>query len=48
MDIKNANLQGKELMREVYVRPPDEVKSNKVWHLKNMVYGVKDTARNWY
>ena len=43
-----ADLQGREMMKEVYVRPPDEVKSNKVWHLKKMAYGLKDAQKHWY
>ena len=41
MDIKTAYLQGTEMMREVYVRPPEEAKSYKV-------YGLKDVAKHCY
>lgn len=49
-DIKSAFLQGKELEREVFVKPPKEsrVKSGIIWKLKHGLYGLKDGARQFY
>ena len=35
-------------MREVHVRPPVEVKNDKVWRLKKTVYGLNNAAKHWY
>ena len=49
-DIKSAFLQGKELDREVYIRPPREshTPSNMIWKLKHGLYGLKDGARQFF
>ena len=49
-DIISALLQGKELRRAVYIKPPKESKSNKyaVRKLKHGLYGLKDGARQFY
>ena len=49
-DIKSAFLQGKELDREVYLRPPVEshIPSNIIWKLKHGLYGLKDGARQFF
>ena len=49
-DIKSAFLQGKELDREIYVKPPKESNTpkNKIWKLKHGLYGLKDGARQFY
>lgn len=49
-DIKSAFLQGKELDREIYVKPPKEsgTPSHKIWKLKHGLYGLKDGARQFY
>ena len=49
-DIKSAFLQGKELDREVYLRPPVEshTPSNIIWKLKHGLYGQKDGARQFF
>ena len=49
-DIKSAFLQGKELDRDVYIRPPKESKAPKhvIWKLKHGLYGLKDGARQFY
>ena len=33
IDIKRAFLQGHQLTREVYLRPPPEAQTNKLWKL---------------
>ena len=49
-DIRSAFLQGKELDRDVYIRPPKESKAPKhvIWKLKHGLYGLKDGARQFY
>ena len=34
--------------REVYLRPPVECKTLKIWRLKKTVYGLADAPRVWY
>ena len=48
LDVKTAYLQGKEISRTVYLQPPEEAKTDKVWKLRKTVYGLKDAARAWY
>ena len=49
-DIKSAFLQGKELDREIYLRPPVEshTPSNVILKLKHGLYGLKDGARQFF
>ena len=49
-DIKSAFLQGNELEREVYIKPPIESGTSDgfVWKLKHGLYGLKDGARQFY
>ena len=50
MDISTAFLQGKELTRPVYVKPPIEagVNETKCWLLLKGVYGLTEASRMWY
>ena len=49
VDISAAFLQGRELDREVYVRPPPEFKKpGVVWRLLKGLYGLKEAARLLY
>ena len=49
MDIKAAFLQGKELTRDIYIRPPQEVQNKgTIWKLKKCVYGLTDASLFWY
>ena len=48
IDIKSAFLQGHELDREVYLRPPKEMGTDKIWKLKKCVYGLADAPREFY
>ena len=49
IDIKSAYLQAENLDRVVYVRPPKELKKpGLIWQLDKPVYGLIDSARNWY
>ena len=49
-DIKSAFLQGKEMERIVYLKPPKEanVKEGIIWKLKRCLYGLNDAARQFY
>ena len=38
MDIKRAFLQGNTLDREIFIKPPKEAKTNKLWRLNKCVY----------
>ena len=46
--MKTAFLQGKLIERTVYVRPPKEAQTNKVWKLRKCVYELADAIRYWY
>ena len=48
MDVKTAFLQGKDIEREVFVKPPKEANSNHIWKLNKCVYGLADASRFWY
>ena len=48
IDVKSAYLQGNEISREVYLKPPPEFDNGKLWKLHKTVYGLKDAARQWY
>ena len=48
MDIQSAFLQGEELTREIYLRPPAEANTRNLWLLKKPVYGLKMASRKWY
>ena len=48
-DIKAAFLQGTDIQRDIYVKPPKEANCpNSLWKLKKVVYGLNDAARNWF
>ena len=49
MDISSAFLQGNELQRTVYVRPPTDIANgDRLWKLKRCLYGLSDAPREWY
>ena len=48
IDFKTAFLQGQAIHREVYMRPPYEAETNKLWKLNKTVYGLYDAPRQWY
>ena len=48
MDVKGAFLQGKEIDREVIIRPPKEAQTSKLWKLVKCAYGLADAPRRWY
>ena len=48
IDIKTAFLQGKEIERTVFLLPPPEAKTKKLWQLRKCVYGLADAPREFY
>ena len=48
IDISGAFLQSDQIDREVYVKPPKEAQTSKIWHLRKPIYGLKDASRSWY
>src|SRR5215469_313935 len=48
IDIRTAYLQGDQMKRRVWVRPPKEARIGGSWELQKTVYGLKDSARMWY
>ena len=48
IEFKAAFLQGKQIKRTVYLRPPKEANTNKMWKLQKCVYGLADACRYWY
>ena len=47
-DISAAFLQGEEIEREVYLRPPPEANCDGLWKLLKTVYGLADASRKFY
>ena len=46
IDVKSAFLQGKQINRIIYLKPPPEAHTeNKLWRLKKCVYRLNDAAR---
>lgn len=49
MDIKSAFLQGMELSRDIFIKPPPDANSTgTLWKLRKCVYGLADTSLYWY
>ena len=48
LDVKPAFLQGNQIDRDLYVKPPKEVGTGNLWKLKTTVYGLSDASRVWY
>ena len=49
MDIKTAFLQGSEIERDIFVKPPKEAATKgKVWHLEKCVYRLNDASLQWH
>ena len=46
--MKTAFLQGIKIGRIIYLRPPNEANTIKVWKLQKCVYGLADAGRYWY
>ena len=49
IDVRAAYLQGDEINRELYVKPPKEFSvEGEVWRLLKTIYGLVDAARAWF
>ena len=48
LDYKTAFLQGNPISRELYVKPPKEANTDKIWQLRKTVYGLNDAPREWH
>ena len=48
LDIKAVFLQGQKVNREIYLKPPTEAGTDKLWKLQTTVCGLNDAARVWY
>ena len=48
LDIQSAFLQGKSITTDVYLMPPEEAGTEKLWKLKKCVYELTDASRRWY
>ena len=49
VDVASAFLQGREIDRDVYIKPPAELcEKDKVWKLRRCLYGLNDAPREWY
>ena len=46
--VKKAFFQCKKIERTVYLRPPEEANTNKIWKLQKYVYGLFDASWYWY
>jgi len=48
-DIKSAFLQGQDLDRDIFIKPPNGFEErHKLWKLKKCLYGLNDAARKFY
>ena len=48
LDVQSAFLQGEEVEGDIYLRPPKELRTSKIWKLRKHVYGLKQASRKWY
>ena len=48
VDVQSAFLQGENISRDIYIIPPKEANTNKLWKLIKPVYGLKVASRKWY
>ena len=48
LDVKSAFLQGLPIDREIFIKPPSQAKTNKLWQLLQCPYGLADASRQWY
>ena len=49
LDVKSAFLQSHKLKRDVYLSPPKDIREKGIlWKIKKPIYGLKDSAKNWY
>ena len=48
LDVKTAFLQSHQLERDIYLIPPKEASTSKLWKLNKAVYGLNEASRQWY
>ena len=49
IDIRAAFLQAKQLDRDVFLKPPKDIKKEKIiWKLKKPLYGLNDASRKFW
>ena len=49
IDIRAAFLQAKQLDRDVFLRPPKDIrKEGMIWKLKKLLYGLNDASRQFW
>ena len=48
VDVTSAYLQGDQINRIIFLKPPKEYYIGKLWKLRKTVYGLVDAARAWY
>ena len=48
IDVQTAFLQGKKITRDVFIVPPKEAETWKLWKLNKCMYGLVDGPRMWY
>ena len=48
LDFQSAFLQGEDVDSEIYLKPPKEANTEKLWKLRKHVYGLKQASRKWY
>ena len=48
LNIKSAFLQGKKIYCDVYLKPPKEAETSKLWKLNITAYGLCDAPNAWY
>ena len=49
LDITSAFLQADDIDRDVFIKPPADVRTNGlIWQLKKPLYGLGDSSRLWY
>ena len=48
IDFKSAYLQGEDLDRDIFLKPPKEANTKKLWRLNKCVYGINDAGKKWY
>ena len=46
IDIKAAFLQGSKIDCTIFIKPPTEAKTNKLWELQKCVYGLADAPHD--
>ena len=48
LDVQSAFLQGEEVEGDIFIKPPKEMNTDKLWKLRKYVYGLKQASRKWY